>query len=159
MKSIDIQSPIDLNDLPDGLWSAKTKFRHGQCDPAGIVYTPNFFDVFNRTIEAWFDDALRISYQEVIGKRRIGLGYVTASATFFSPLMMGDEGNVFVTINNIGTKSYGLTLHLMKGRHEAVRGTFTTVTTDLNAHRSMEIPDDILDALLIYAETYNLRFE
>lgn len=156
MKSPDIQRPLDISDLPTGLWSTKTKFRHGQCDPAGIVYTPHFFDVFNRSIEAWFDEALCIPYQEVIGSRRTGLGYVTAAATFFTPFMMGEEGDVFVAVNRIGTKSYNLTLHLMKGRREAVRGSFTTVTTDLDAHRSIEIPDDILDALLIYAEAHKL---
>lgn len=157
MKSSDIQRPLDQCDLPNNLWSTKTRFRHGQCDPAGIVYTPNFFDVFNRAVEEWFDVSLCVPYQEVIGIRRIGLGYVSASATFFSPFMMGEEGEIFVALDRIGTKSYSLNLHLLKNGREAVRGSFTTVTTDLDAHRSIEIPDDILEALLIYAEANKLR--
>ncbi|MGB3177723.1 MAG: thioesterase family protein [Albidovulum sp.] len=146
--------PFEMDDFPDGMWSTKTKFRHGQCDPAGIVYTPNFFDVFNRAIEEWFDDALRIPYQDVIGRRRIGLGYVAASATFFAPFMMGDEAEVFVAVDKFGIKSYTLTVHLVKDQREAVRGTLTTVTTNLDTHQSTKIPDDILEALLTYAEAY-----
>ncbi len=159
MNTIAIQRPLDINDLPQGLWSAKTKFRHGQCDPAGIVYTPHFFDVFNRAIEEWFDDVLGIPYQDVIGRRRTGLGYVSASATFFDPCMMGDTGEIFVLVDRVGTKSYGLTLHLMKNGREALRGSFITVTTDLDTHRSSKIPEDIRDALLIYAGTHKLQVE
>ncbi|WP_420395038.1 acyl-CoA thioesterase [Nioella sp.] len=148
----DSRRPLTRNDLPAGLWSTRTKFRHGQCDPAGIVYTPKFFDLFNRVIEEWFDDVLGIPYQEVIGPRRTGLGYVSASATFFTPCMMGEEVDILVAVNKVGTKSYGLTLHALKDEQEALRGHFVTVTTGLDTHQSIEVPADIRDALLIYAK-------
>lgn len=143
-------------DLPTNMWSTKTTFRHGQCDPAGIVYTPEFFNVFNRVVEEWFDDALGIRYHEIIRNRRQGLGYVTASATFFNPCMMGEEAEIFVSVVRIGNKSYQLALHVMKNGSEALRGELATVTTDLETHRPIDIPCDIKDALLIYAEANSL---
>jgi len=139
-------------DLPANLWSKTVTFRHGQCDPAGIVYTPEFFNVFNQVIEAWFCDCLGINYYEILGKRRTGLGYVSANAIFFTPCSMGEELEIFVQVTKIGGKSYALTLHAMKSGHEALRGAFTTVATSLESHQSIAIPQDIKDALSKYAE-------
>ncbi|MCX7565975.1 hypothetical protein OS189_06425 [Sulfitobacter sp. F26169L] len=144
--------PIANADLPERLWCRTVIFRHGQCDPAGIVYTPEFFNVFNQVIEAWFCERLGINYYDVLGPRRTGLGYVRANATFFAPCTMGDEVDVFVSVPKVGGKSYSLTLHAMKGEKEMLRGEFTTVVTSLDSHRSIDIPQDIKDALLEYAK-------
>lgn len=146
-------TPLTRSDLQPGLWSTRVVFRHGQCDPAGIVYTPKFFDVFNQTIEKWFCESLGVDYYEVLGPRRIGLGYAAASATFFTPCKMGDEIEVFVDVDRVGTKSYTLVLHALKGDGEALRGQFVTVTTSLAAHQSIPIPEDIRKALVVYSET------
>lgn len=146
----------NLISRPAGLWSSSTVFRHGQCDPAGIVYTPHFFDVFNHAVEAWFCDGLGISYYDILGPRRIGLGYVTASAEFFIPCMMGERIEIFVRLARVGTKSYALTLHALKGEQEALRGHFVTVTTSLDTHRSVEIPADIRQALVAYSQRTNV---
>ena len=146
--------PLNASDLPEGLWSQPHVFRHGQCAPAGIVYTPKFFDVFNQVIEAWFCECLNIDYYDIIGPRRTGLGYANAGATFFTPCMMGDEIEIFVSVTAIGSKSYQLQLHAMKDGREALRGSFTTVATCLNEHRAIGIPEDIREALAAYAEHF-----
>ncbi|MGB0853657.1 MAG: acyl-CoA thioesterase [Pikeienuella sp.] len=145
--------PKSKGDLPGNLWSRSVVFRHGQCDPAGIVYTPEFFNVFNQVIEAWFCECLGINYYEILGPRRTGLGYVQANATFFVPCMMGEEIEIFVSVGKVGRKSYALTLHAMKGDREALRGDFVTVATSLDEHKSIEIPEDIKAALREYAQT------
>lgn len=147
--------PRQASDLPEGLWSKSVIFRHGQCDPAGIVYTPEFFNVFNQVIEAWFCECLGISYYDVLGPRRTGLGYVRANATFFAPCMMGEEIEVFVTVTKVGRTSYDLVLHAMKSGQEALRGEFTSVATSLDAHQPIEIPPDIKGALSQYATSHS----
>ncbi|SDG22596.1 acyl-CoA thioester hydrolase [Celeribacter baekdonensis] len=142
--------PIRLADLPSRDWSYRHIFRHGQCDPAGIVYTPEFFNVFNHTVEAWFCEHLGISYYDLIGPRRIGLGYANAHAEFFAPVRMGDQIDIFIRITRIGGKSYTLELNAMSGEVESLRGYFTTVTTDLNTHTTISIPVEVRDALNRY---------
>ena len=142
--------PLGRADLPFPKWSHAHVFRHGQCDPAGIVYTPEFFNVFNHAIEAWFEACLKLSYYDFIGPRRIGLGYVNAHAEFFAPVKMGERIECFVRVTRIGGKSYALELNAMRGETEALRGLFTTVTTDLDTHRSIDIPADLRGALNRY---------
>ena len=145
--------PQTRADLSPGLWSHKVIFRHGHCDPAGIVYTPVFFDVFNQAIEAWFCECLNIRYYDLLGPRRTGLGYADVSATFFTPCRMGDEIEIFVSVVRIGGKSYQLRLFAMLADNEALRGNFTTVTTSLDTHRPIDIPQDIRAAITAYAAT------
>ena len=75
-KSSDRLVPISKKDLSKKCWGFKATIRHGQCDPAGIAYTPKLFDLLNVTVEEWYLSCLGINYYEIIGDRRTGLGYV-----------------------------------------------------------------------------------
>src|SRR3954471_16634332 len=72
--------PLRLSELPDGVWRTRILVRFGSCDPAGIVYTPEYLNLFNGAVEDWYGEALGISYHELVGKRRTGLGYAHVSA-------------------------------------------------------------------------------
>ena len=143
---------IRAADLSPSLWRTNVTIRFGDCDAAGIVYTPVYFDIFNRVIEAWHIERLGLDYYAIIGERKIGLGYGHASADFFEPSMMGDELSVAVALERIGRASFGLTLHVMKGEDEALRGRLVIVTTSLTEHKAIPIPVDILVALEAYRD-------
>ncbi len=136
-----------------GLWSTEVTIRFGHCDPAGIVYTPHYFDMFNGVIEQFYPSALGIDYYELIRERRLGPGYGHASCDFFAPGRMGERLDVAVAVARIGRASYTLILHALKGDTEAVRGRFVTVMTSLDSFRTTPIPDDVRAAL----EAYRLR--
>lgn len=104
-------------------------------------------------IEEWYAQSLGLDYYEIIGQRRIGLGYVNAHSDFFAPARMGDTLDVAVTVDRIGNSSFVLLLHAFLQEQEALRGRFTVVTTDLNLHRSIPIPADLRSALLDYTKS------
>ena len=141
--------------MSSGCWGYKGVVRHGQCDPAGIAYTPHFFDLFNIAVEDWYSECLGINYYQIIGSRRIGLGYAQANANFFEPCFMGDELEICVMIKKIGNSSLSLILHVFKEEVEKLRGGFVTVATDLDTHKSIKIPQDILNALTLYKNKCN----
>ena len=124
---------------------------NARCDPAGIVYTPQFFHLFNRAIEEWFCGCLNINYYEILGPRKTGLGYIEAKSHFFTPCRMGEVINAHISVERVGTTSYSLIVHGMKDGKEAVRGRFVTVTTSLDTHRPIRIPSDLRAALTSYA--------
>lgn len=144
------QTPIRLEHLPDALWSTDVKIRFGHCDPAGIVYMPLFFDIFNGVIEDWYDQALRLGYHDFIAQRKVGLGYVNAHGDFFVPCMMGEFLRVAVELEQVGNSSFVVILHAFKNGMEALRGRLTVVTTCLKEHKAITLPDDLKAALLDY---------
>ena len=58
---------MTLSELPGGVWRTRLPVRFGSCDPAGIVYTPEYLNLFNGVIEDWYGDALGLPYHELVG--------------------------------------------------------------------------------------------
>jgi 4-hydroxybenzoyl-CoA thioesterase len=145
-------TPIRAQDLSDSLWRTTVTIRFGECDPAGIVYTPAYFDIFNRVVERWHIECLGLDYYDIVGRRRIGLGYAHASGDFFTPGFMGDEPTAAVVLDRIGRASFALTLHIMKADDESARGHLVVVTTSLAEHKAIPIPADIRAALEAYRD-------
>jgi acyl-CoA thioesterase FadM len=142
--------PLTLSELPDGIWRTRLPVRFGSCDPAGIVYTPEYLNLFNGVIEDWYGEALGLPYHELVGIRRTGLGYAHVSADFAKPSRMGEVLDVAVIVRAIGRTSVKLTVHAFKDGSECVRATFVTVTTSLVDHKSIALPDDVRLALKNY---------
>lgn len=141
---------LTLRELPNGIWRTRIPVRFGSCDPAGIVYTPEYLNLFNGVIEDWYGDALGLPYHELVGKRRTGLGYAHVSADFAKPSSMGDVLDVAVIVCDIGGASMRLTVHAFKDGTECVRASFVTVTTSLLDHKAIALPDDLRLALNNY---------
>jgi acyl-CoA thioesterase FadM len=141
---------LALSELPSGVWRSRIAVRFGSCDPAGIVYTPEYLNLFNGVIEDWYSEALGLSYHELVGKRRTGLGYAHVSADFAQPSSMGDVLDVAVIVRQIGRTSVTFTVHAFKSGIECVRTTFVTVTTSLVDHKAIALPDDLRRALSAY---------
>jgi len=139
-----------LSELPSGVWRTRLVVRFGSCDPAGIVYTPEYLNLFNGLVEDWYGDALGLPYHELVGTRRTGLGYAHVSADFAKPSSMGDVLDVAIIVRKIGRASVRFTIHAFKDGIESVRATFVTVTTSLVDHKAIALPDDLRLALKSY---------
>ena len=133
-------------------WRTNAAVRFSHCDPAGIVYFARYFDIINGVIEDWFGASLGIDYHDVIGRRRIGLGYVSANADFSKPSMMGDRLSFAVVVHRIGRTSLTLHVHAHRDREPVLVARLVIVTTSLETHRSIPLPDDIRAAVERYQE-------
>jgi 4-hydroxybenzoyl-CoA thioesterase/acyl-CoA thioester hydrolase len=145
-------TPVRAEELSAALWRTSVTIRFGECDPAGIVYTPVYFDLFNKAVEAWHIECLRLDYYDIVGPRRVGLGYGHVSADFFKPSFMGDVLSTAVKMDRIGRASFALALHMLKGKDEVARGHLVIVTTSLTEHKAIPIPADIRAALEAYRD-------
>jgi 4-hydroxybenzoyl-CoA thioesterase/acyl-CoA thioester hydrolase len=145
-------SPIRATDLSSGVWKTRTTIRFGQCDPAGIVYTPVYFDLFNVAIEDWYPASLGIDYYALLRDEKVGVGYGHASADFLLASTMGDVLEIAIVVADIGKSSFTLTLHAFKDEDEAVRGELVVVTTSLVKQGAIPIPVALRQALEAYRD-------
>jgi 4-hydroxybenzoyl-CoA thioesterase len=137
----------------DRAWRTVVPIRFSHCDPAGIVYFARYFDMLNGVVEDWFSEALGIDYHEMIGPRRIGLGYVSASADFTKPGFMGDKLECVVVVHRIGRTSLTLHIHALRGTASVFVSRLVIVTTSLDSHEPVPLPADLRAALERYQET------
>lgn len=128
------------------------RIRFAHCDPAGIVFYPQYYVMFQGLVEDWFNEGLGIPYHEVIGPRRTGLPTVHIDTDFRAPSALGDELTLSLQVAKLGTRSFTLHFEVL-GADRTLRLTSTQVlvTTDLNTHRAVAIPPDVRSAMQRYA--------
>jgi 4-hydroxybenzoyl-CoA thioesterase len=122
--------------------------RFSDCDPAGIVFYPQYFIMFNGLVEEWFDDPLDVGYRKLIIDRRIGLPTVRLEADFRSVSRMSDTVVMSLEVERLGNRSLTLNLSCV-GADGAVRMQVhqVLVTTSLLDHCAISIPDDLRKAI------------
>jgi 4-hydroxybenzoyl-CoA thioesterase len=127
--------------------------RFSHCDPAGLVFFPQYLVMFNQLVEDWFTESLGLPYAEILGSRRIGLPTVSLACDFIAPSRMGEVVTLGLSLERIGRASIGLRLSVRCGEQARVRGRQVLVTTSLDTHRAIPIPEDIRRALLDFELT------
>ncbi len=120
------------------------------CDPAGMVFYPQYFVMLNNCIETWFTSGLGIDYAALIAKRRVGLPTVSLASRFVKPTYMGEHIALSIVVEQVGTRSIKLQV-CVHGAGDAadVRAVFNQVlvTTSLDTHQAITLPDDIAAAI------------
>jgi 4-hydroxybenzoyl-CoA thioesterase len=124
-------------------FSIDMPIRFSHSDPAGIVYYPNYFDMFNAVIEDWFAGALQLDYAALILEQRIGFPTVHAECDFFVPSRMGERLTYTLILREIGRSSLKLTVHGHIGPQERLRANLVLVTISLESGKSISIPDPL----------------
>jgi len=124
--------------------------RFADCDPAGIVFFPQYLVMLNTLVEQWFDEGLRIPFAQYIGTRRTGLPTVRLEVDFTAISRHGDTLTQELAVEELGRSSLVLRSEFRGGDELRLRARQVLVCTSLDSHRSQALPDDVRAALLPY---------
>jgi 4-hydroxybenzoyl-CoA thioesterase len=125
--------------------------RFGDCDPAGIVFYPRYFEMFNNLVEDWHREALQFSFTEIVTTRSWGLPTVHLEADFVAPTRFGEVLSASLSVGEIGTTSVSLDILLQApDGADRVRGKVVLVWIDRRVTRSIPIPDEVRARLLAF---------
>jgi 4-hydroxybenzoyl-CoA thioesterase len=125
----------------------------GDCDPAGIVYYPRYFEMFDTSTTALFERALGMTkYQFLKVHESLGYPMVDTRARFLLPTRYGDDVVIETTITEIKRSSFAVTHRLMKDGALAVEGFETRVwvgrdPADPDKIKAKALPPEILAKL------------
>lgn len=84
--------------------------RFGECDPAGVVYYPVFFNWFHELMEEWFERALDISYAKCIQEQ--GFPAKETKAEFFRPCAVGEELELRMVLGHLSSRSFRMDIEV-----------------------------------------------
>lgn len=129
-------------------FSCERRIRFSDCDPAGIVFYPQYFVLFNGAMEDWVD-ALGIGMANLITKRRTGMPSVRLEADFHSISRFGDNVLLQLEVERVGSKSLTLQWRCVAKDTGELRMALkqVIVTTSLETHQAIEIPADLRAAI------------
>lgn len=124
------------------------KIHFSECDPAGIVFYPQYFVMFNNLLERWIDALIPEGFAGYILDQRFGLPTVHLEAEFKAVSRMGDDIQLELCVERIGRKSITLRQSCIGANGELrMQVTQTYVTTSLETHQAIAIPDALYHAL------------
>jgi len=122
----------------------------GQCDPAGIVFNPRFFEFFDTSSWLLFEQALGVKAQKLAAAYGIvGIALVDARANFLKPAKFGDTIEIASRVSEFRRSSFDVEHKLTIGGELAVDGAETRVwaTRDKNDPdkiAAVAIPGDVI---------------
>ena len=139
-------------------FSRARRIRFSDCDPAGIVFYPQYFVLFNDLLEEWFDSTSVGGFADYIVRCRCGVPTVKLDAEFKAISRMGDD--VILTLNaiRVGQRSFQLALTCIGAADGLLRMSArqTLVTTSLDTHHAVEIPSQLREALALLGPAHHV---
>jgi len=120
----------------------------GDCDPAGIMYFPRFFEYFDACTNALFEKAGFGKAEMLRHYGLLGIPMIDTRAQFYVPASFGEVVVVESTITEWGRSSFQVQHKLYKGEALAAEGSEKRVWTvsdpeSKNGMRSEPIPEEV----------------
>lgn len=117
---------------------AEKLIRFHHCDPAGIVFYPQYFVLFHELLEDWFNRGLGIDYADFVSKERRGLPTAHIDCDFKIPSKIGDTVEMRLAVTRVGNSS--LTLDVSVHGDGAVRVTAKQVLVLISLEDGSVLP-------------------
>jgi 4-hydroxybenzoyl-CoA thioesterase len=123
----------------------------GDCDPAGIIYYPRYFDIFDRCTTGVFEQALGMNKRELLKAYAFaGFPLVDIRARFLAPTRFGDDVIIETTTPDFRRSSFDLSHRLLKDGRVAVECSETRVwviqdPSDAARIKATPVPLDVIE--------------
>jgi 4-hydroxybenzoyl-CoA thioesterase len=121
-----------------------------QCDPAGIVFYPNYFAMFDHSTVLLIEAALGAKKHTLYETYKFG-GYpsVETKARFILPTRYGDDVEIETQVTKLGRSSFSLQHRLSRDGALAVEGNETRVWVVRDpdrpgGFRAHPMPDEVI---------------
>ena len=130
--------------------SRSLRIEWGDCDPAGIVFYPRYFAMFDHSTSMLITAATGLTKYQLLQKYDFaGYPMVDTRARFFIPTRFGDDVVIESAFSKLGTSSFEVGHRLTKNGELAVECSGTRVWVGRDPHgaakiKAKPIPDDLI---------------
>ena len=109
------------------VFTTERKVRFADCDAAGIVFFPRYFEMLNGVVEDWFASPLGVSFRELHMERSVSVPTAAVEARFIAPSRLEDDLSFALTVTKLGGASCGLRHRITAGEQLRFEATQTIV--------------------------------
>jgi 4-hydroxybenzoyl-CoA thioesterase len=85
------------------------RFQH--CDMAGVVFVPQYFNLFNEVIEDWWEQGLGVAFNELLTVHRRGIPLRRVEGEFLAFSRLGEQVVFELVVHTIGRVSVDLQIN------------------------------------------------
>ena len=124
--------------------------RFHQCDPAGIVFYPQFFYLLHEVQE---DFLAHIGFpQHRMIENGFGTPVVDIRTRFLDMCRYGDDITISVSISKLGNSSMGMDYEIHSADNLKLTSSWVLVYSALSGGKPVRIPDDLRNAMQPYLQ-------
>jgi 4-hydroxybenzoyl-CoA thioesterase len=127
--------------------------RFSHCDPAGIIFYPQYFVLAHDSKEDWFRDGVGYPFDEMVTRDRRGFPIVKLDAEFARPSRLGEQLRFELSVRAVGATSLKLSYRCVCGEEERMRMHSVLVMVDIDAGTPVSIPDWLRERFAPFQET------
>ena len=131
------------------MFTTQKQIRFHHCDPAGIVFYPQYFYLLSEAMEDFMAAAGKPQHEQINVLRR-GWPIIKLDVDFVRMSRYGDQVAIDVTVTRIGGASLGLDYRIHGPDGDRLKASTTVVHVDLDTDRAIPIPDDVRAAFEPY---------
>lgn len=124
------------------------RFHH--CDPAGIVFYPQYLVIFDELIEDWFNEGLGIDFARFHTDERLGIPAAHLECDFLAPSKIGDTLTLRLAVARLGNSSLTLRINGACNGQTRIRSLQVRVLAALDNLRGVPIPPALREKLARY---------
>jgi 4-hydroxybenzoyl-CoA thioesterase len=131
--------------------TSKVEIQFGDCDPAGIVYYPNYFRFFDNATAGLLSAAFAMHKRNWLEHFGIaGIPMVDTGARFIKPSRFGDVVDIRSEITELGRSSFSVKHTLLRDGEIAIEAhekRVWVVRDEQGGIRSAPLPEDVRQLL------------
>ena len=131
--------------------TTQLEIQFGDCDPAGIVYYPNYFRFFDNATAALLSAAFAMHKRNWLEHYGIaGIPMVDTGARFIKPSRFGDVVDIRSEITELGRSSFSVRHTLLRDGEIAIEAhekRVWVVRDEAGGIRSAPLPEDVRQLL------------
>jgi 4-hydroxybenzoyl-CoA thioesterase len=109
------------------IFTTERRVRFADCDAAGIVFFPRYFEMLNGVVEDWFAGPLQASFRELHVERHVSVPTAAVEARFIAPSRLEDALTFALTVTRLGGASCTLRHGISSGADLRFEATQTIV--------------------------------
>ncbi|MBT0963828.1 acyl-CoA thioesterase [Denitromonas iodatirespirans] len=129
--------------------------RFHQCDPAGIVFYPQYLVLCNETVEDWFAQAHGVDFFDLHAKLQRGVPMRHLEAEFLAPTVHGETLEFSLVVEKVGGTSIKIRIEAWHGEQLRFCAHQTLVWADVSGPRAVPIDAEWRERFTRYLETPN----
>ena len=120
-------------------FTTRITVRWQHCDPAGMIFTPRYFDMTHSVMEEWFDKALNVPFNRLHGELKRGVPTVHLEADFMAPSLLNDDLTFELTVAKLGKSSITLSVKARCGEEKRLDARIVIAQVSLETMRAVPI--------------------
>jgi 4-hydroxybenzoyl-CoA thioesterase len=133
------------------MFTTDKEIRFHHCDPAGIVFYPQYFYLLSEAMEDFMAAAGKPQHEQ-IGVLKRGWPIIKLDVDFLRMSRYGDRIAIDVLVKRVGGASLSLDYVVRGSDGDRLKASTTVVHVDLITQKAITIPDDVREAFAAFQD-------